>query len=100
LPTKAAYSAGAEETTAVSPVASSREPIWVPFASLVESMLRTGRLPMFIEAYEWFPTERLPGLGRVRLRGTGPLIDLSEHPKRGAFTDPFQALAVERARLK
>jgi hypothetical protein len=100
LPTKAPYSAGEEETTAVSPVASSGEPVWVAFASLVESMIRTGRLPAMLEAYEWVPAERLPGLGKIRLRKTGALIDLSEDPANGAFTDPFLALAWDRARLK
>ena len=100
LPTKAPYTASGEETTTVSYVASSAEPMWVPFASLVESMLRTGRLPPIIEAYEWVPAERLPGLGRVRVGRDGPLIDLSGRPAPGAFTDPFLALAAERARLK
>ncbi|GEM_PF-4185892 len=99
LPSKAPYSAGDEETTTVSIVASSKEPMWVPFASLVESRLKTGRIPPLLEAYEPVIGERLPGLGKVRVRN-GAVIDLTERPSRRTHRDPFEALASERARLK
>jgi hypothetical protein len=100
LPSKASYSASVEETTAVAPIASASEPLWVPYPDLLASRLETDRFPKILEAWEWHPIERLQGLGSARLPD-GTRIDLSRDNRHGSrvWDDPFLALATARLSL-
>jgi hypothetical protein len=98
-PGKARYSASSEETTTVSPVASAAGPIWSAYPDLLVSKSETGRLPRILEAWEWKPAERLPGLGSARLPD-GTVIDLAGQQAAGprVWHDAFLAFAAARLR--
>jgi hypothetical protein len=92
LPSKAAYGAGTEETTALSPVASARQPILIAYPDLISSALKTGRLPEILEAWEWHPQTAVPDLGHLHLPGL-------QRPDRLGRDDPSFVLAQARQQL-